>query len=92
MRTRFLTNGAGESKVCLPGRNVVDERPGLIHDYAVRMTRLVAMILADGVRKKEYKIEDIDAAAEVVLDTVTGYIHPANVEAAAKGDTHWSRR
>jgi hypothetical protein len=56
------------------------------------MTRLVAMILADGVRKKEYKIEDIDAAAEVVLDAVTGYIHPAHVEAAAKGDTHWSRR
>ena len=76
----------------MPGRNVVDERPGLIHDYAARMTKLVARILADGVRKKEYKIDDIDAAAEVVRDAVTVYVHPAHVEAAAKGDTHWSRR
>jgi Tetracyclin repressor-like, C-terminal domain len=48
------------------------------------MTRLVAMILVDGVRKKEYKIDDIDAAAEVVRDAVTVYLHPAHVEAAAK--------
>jgi AcrR family transcriptional regulator len=65
-------------------RRVVDERPGLIHDYAARMTRLVARILADGVRKKEYKIDDIDAAAEVVRDAVTLYLHPVHVEAAAK--------
>jgi AcrR family transcriptional regulator len=65
-------------------RRVVDERPSLIHDYAARMTRLVARILADGVRKKEYKIADIDAAAEVVRDAVTVYLHPVHVEAAAK--------
>ena len=65
-------------------RRVVDERPGLIHDYAARMTKLIARILADGVRKKEYRIDDIDAAAEVVRDAVTVYIHPAHVEAAAK--------
>jgi len=40
------------------------------------------MILADGVRKKEYKIDDIGAAAEVVRDAVTVYVHPAHVEAA----------
>ena len=65
-------------------RRVLDERPDLIHDYAARMTKLVAMILADGVRKKEYKIDDIEAAAEVVRDAVTVYVHPAHVEAAAK--------
>ena len=65
-------------------RRVVDERPGLIHDYAARMTKLIARILADGVRKKEYRIDDIAAAAEVVRDAVTVYIHPAHVEAAAK--------
>lgn len=65
-------------------RRVVDERPGLIHDYAARMTGLVAMILADGVRKKEYKIDEIDVAAEIVRDAVTVYLHPAHVEAAAK--------
>jgi hypothetical protein len=41
------------------------------------------MILADGVRKKEYNIDDI-GAAEVVRDAVTVYVHPAHVEAAAK--------
>ena len=65
-------------------RRVIDERPGLIHDYAVRMTKLIARILADGVRKKEYGLDDIDAAAEVVRDAVTVYVHPALVEAAAK--------
>jgi Tetracyclin repressor-like, C-terminal domain len=48
------------------------------------MTKLVAMILADGVRRKEYKIDDIGAAAEVVRDAVTVYVHPAHVEAVAK--------
>lgn len=65
-------------------RRVVNERPDLIHDYAARMTGLIAKILADGVRKKEYKIDDIGAAAEVVRDAVTVYVHPAHVEAAAK--------
>ena len=65
-------------------RRVIDERPDLIRDYVDRMTKLIARILADGVRKKEYKIDDIDAAAEVVRDAVTVYLHPALVEAAAK--------
>ena len=65
-------------------RRVIDERPGLIRDYAERMTKLIARILADGVRKKEYRIDDIDAAAEVVRDAVTVYVHPALVETAAK--------
>jgi len=33
---------------------------------------------------QRYKIDDIDAAAEVVRDAVTVYVHPAHVEAAAK--------
>jgi AcrR family transcriptional regulator len=65
-------------------RRVVEERPDLVRDYAVRMTKLVAAILADGVKKNEYKIDDVDATAEVVRDAVTVYVHPAHVEAAAK--------
>ncbi len=65
-------------------RRVIDERPGLIRDYAERMTKLIARILADGVRKNEYRIDDINTAAEVVRDAVTVYVHPALVEAAAK--------
>jgi AcrR family transcriptional regulator len=84
LHKRKLQRFANDPEVYQLYRRVVDERPGLIHDYAARMTRLVATILADGVRKKEYKIDDIDAAAEVVRDAVTVYVHPAHVEAAAK--------
>jgi hypothetical protein len=84
LHKRKLERFANDPEVYQLYRRVVDERPGLIHDYAARMTRLVAMILADGLRKKEYKIDDIGAAAEVVRDAVTVYVHPAHVEAAAK--------
>ena len=84
LHRRKLERFANDREVYQLYRRVLDERPDLIHDYSVRMTRLVAMILADGVRKKEYKIGDIDAAAEVVRDAVTVYVHPAHVEAAAK--------
>ena len=84
LHKRKLERFTNDPEVYQLYRRVVDERPGLIHDYAARMTRLVAKILADGVRKKEYKIDDIDAAAEVVRDAVTVYVHPAHVEAAAK--------
>jgi Tetracyclin repressor-like, C-terminal domain len=83
LHNRKLERFANDPEVYQLYRRVVDERPGLIHDYAARMTRLVAMILADGVRKKEYNIDDI-GAAEVVRDAVTVYVHPAHVEAAAK--------
>src|SRR5215471_13903886 len=85
LHSRKLERFTNDPEVYQLYRRVVDERPGLIHDYAARMTRLVAArILADGVRKKEYKIDDIDVAAEVVRDAVTVYVHPAHVEAAAK--------
>ena len=84
LHKRKLERFANDPEVYQLYRRVVDERPSLIQDYAARMTRLVAKILADGVRKKEYKIDDIDAAAEVVRDAVTVYVHPAHVEAAAQ--------
>lgn len=65
-------------------RRIIEERPDIIQDYSVRMTNLIAAILTDGVHKKEYKIDDIEAAAAVVRDAVTVYVYPAHVEAAAK--------
>lgn len=65
-------------------RRVVDERPELVSGYARAITRLVAAILADGVKQGEYRIDDIEAASEVVRDAVTVFVHPAHVEAAAK--------
>jgi AcrR family transcriptional regulator len=65
-------------------RRIVDERPELIQNYSKAMTKLIAAILADGVQRGEYKIKDVGAAAEVVRDAVTVFIHPVLVEAAAK--------
>ena len=48
------------------------------------MTRLLAAILRDGVQQGEFRIDDVDAASEVVRDAVTAYVYPALVEAAAK--------
>ncbi|WP_398480410.1 TetR/AcrR family transcriptional regulator [Tardiphaga sp.] len=63
-------------------RRVIEERPDLVRDYATAMTGLVEAILADGVRQGEFKIGDVVAAAGVVRDAVTVFIHPAHVEAA----------
>jgi len=65
-------------------RRVTDDRPDLVRNYADAMTRLLAAILRDGVQRGEYRIEDVDAASEVVRDAVTVYVYPALVEAAAK--------
>ncbi len=65
-------------------RRVVEERPEIVRNYAEAMTRLVAAILADGVQKGEFKIDDVPAAAGVVRDAVTVFIHPAHVETAIK--------
>jgi hypothetical protein len=37
----------------------------------------VASILIDGVRRREFKIDDVEAAAEVARDAITVYVHPA---------------
>jgi AcrR family transcriptional regulator len=65
-------------------RRVIDDRPDLVRNYADAMTRLLAAILRDGVLQGEYRIDDVDAASEVVRDAVTVFIYPAHVEAAAK--------
>lgn len=66
-------------------RRVVDERPDIVRGYAAAMTQLVAAIIADGVQQGEFKIDNVAAAAEVVRDAVTVFVHPAHVEAAARG-------
>lgn len=65
-------------------RRVVDERPDIVRAYADAMTQLVAAILAGGVQRGEFRIDDVAAAAEVVRDAVTVFVHPAHVEAAAR--------
>lgn len=63
-------------------RRIVDERPEIIANYARAMTALIACILADGVRRGEARIDNVEAAAGVVRDAVTVFVHPAHVAAA----------
>lgn len=79
-RERF----AGDPEVYQLYRRVVAERPEIIAAYASAMTALLAEIIADGVRRREFKVDDVAAAAGVVRDAVTVFLHPAHVEAAAK--------
>jgi AcrR family transcriptional regulator len=85
----------GDPEVYQLYRRVVDERPELVRNYAAAITRLVVSILMDGARRCEFKIDDVEAAAEVVRDAVTVYVHPAHVEAAARagvsGETNLRR-
>tara|TARA_B100000378_G_scaffold217076_2_gene180206 strand:+ start:599 stop:1204 length:606 start_codon:yes stop_codon:yes gene_type:complete len=63
-------------------RRIVTERPDLVADYGRRMTALVRQVLEDGVARGEFRIHDVDAAAGVVRDAVTVFVHPAHVEQA----------
>nr|WP_315481284.1 TetR/AcrR family transcriptional regulator [uncultured Undibacterium sp.] len=65
-------------------RRVVEERPDIVKNYAVSITRLLATILEDGVNKGEFKLNNVQAAAEVVRDAVTVFVHPSHVEMAMR--------
>ncbi|WP_430398980.1 TetR/AcrR family transcriptional regulator [Ferrovibrio sp.] len=79
-RERF----AGDPEVYQLYRRIVEERPDIIAAYARAMTTLIAEIIADGVKRQEFKLDDVAAAAGVVRDAVTVFVHPAHVEAAVK--------
>ena len=61
----------------------MEERPDIVRAYSASMTTLVAAILADGVQRGEFKLDDVNSAAEIVRDAVTVYVHPAHVAANA---------
>lgn len=65
-------------------RRILEERPELVHNYSATMTRLLALIVEDGVLRGEFKTDDVQAAAAVIRDAITTYVHPAHVEAAVK--------
>lgn len=65
---------------------MVEERPEIIAAYASAMTVLLDEIIADGVRRREFKVDDVAAAAGAVRDAVTVFVHPHHVEAAVKAD------
>lgn len=77
-RERFAT----DPEVYSLYRRIVEERPEIIAAYAAAMTALIARILTDGMRRGEIRVDDVDAAAAVVRDAVTVFVHPAHVAAA----------
>lgn len=63
-------------------RRIMEERPEIIAAYSQAMTALIARILADAKKRGEIRVDDIEAAAGVVRDAVTVFVHPAHVAAA----------
>lgn len=60
----------------------MEERPEIIAAYAKAMTALVARILADAKKRGEIRVDDVEAAAGVVRDAVTVFVHPVRVATA----------
>jgi hypothetical protein len=60
-------------------RRVAAERPDVVAACAARMTALVARLLGQGAEGGKFAIGDVDAAAGVVRDAVTAFIHSALV-------------
>lgn len=67
-------------------RRVLEESPELVQNYSAAMTALLVSIVKDGKSRGEFNIDDPVAAAEVIRDAVTVYVHPAHVEAAVKAE------
>lgn len=63
-------------------RRIVEERPEIIAAYSQAMTALIARILADAKKRGEIRVDGIEAAAGVVRDAVTVFVHPAHVAGA----------
>lgn len=75
---------AGDTEMHALYRRIVEDRPDLVLDYAARITAILRQILEDGVARGEFAIADLDAAAGVLRDAFTAFVHPAHVELAAK--------
>jgi AcrR family transcriptional regulator len=84
LHRRKLERFANDPEVYQLYKRVVEERPEIVQNYAVNITRLISAILLSGVEQREFRIDEVDAAATVVRDAVTVFVHPAHVAAAAK--------
>jgi AcrR family transcriptional regulator len=70
---------AGDREIHDLYRRIVVERPDIISGYAARMTILIGKLIAQGVERGEWKVDDVAIAAGVVRDAVTTYVNPAFV-------------
>ncbi|MGI4878917.1 MAG: hypothetical protein ACRYG4_15670 [Janthinobacterium lividum] len=60
-------------------RRIVVQRPDIIAGYAERMTDLIGKLIAQGVQRGEWQVDNVAIAAGVVRDAVTTYVNPAFV-------------
>jgi AcrR family transcriptional regulator len=81
-RERF----AGDREIHDLSRRILIERPDMIAAYAQRMTRLIARLIAQGVDRGEWTVDDVEKAAGVVRDAVTVFVHPQFVAQAAQAE------
>lgn len=77
-RERF----GGDPEIFALYRRVMQDSPGLVGAYAAAMTAIVAGLLEEGVARGEFRLDDVAAAAGVVRDAVTAFVHPVLVAAA----------
>ncbi|QYE34072.1 TetR family transcriptional regulator [Polymorphobacter sp. PAMC 29334] len=76
---RKLERFAGDREIHDLYRRIVVERPDIIAGYAERMTALIGKLIAQGIERGEWKVDDVATAAGVVRDAVTTYVNPAFV-------------
>ena len=92
LHKRKLERFTNDPEVYQLYRRVVDERPGLIQDYAARMTKLIARILADGVRKKGTRSTTSTRLLKLcATPSRFTYTQPMSKQLRS-WDTDWSRR
>jgi len=84
LHRRKLERFSNDPEVYQLYRRVVIERPDIVKNYANAIVRLIVTILEEGVKAQEFKLDDVQAAAEVVRDAVTVFVHPAHVETSAR--------
>ena len=81
-RERFV----GDREIHDLHRRILVERPDMIADYAARITALVARLIAQAVERGEWRVSDVAAAAGVVRDALTVYVHPSFVAELVAAD------
>jgi AcrR family transcriptional regulator len=86
LHRRKLDRFAGDREIHDLSRRILIERPDMIATYAQRMTTLIAGVIAQGVERGEWKVDDVAKASGVVRDAVTIFVHPQFVAQSIKSE------
>lgn len=81
-RARFT----GDREIHELYRRILVERQDMILAYSRRMTLLIQALIAQAVDRGEWQVSDVSAAAGVVRDAVTAFVHPQLVAQAIEAN------